>query len=955
MSAPTLLAALVAALLLPLLTAVLRERSLATLARRNTRRRRGEAVLVVAGAMLGTAIITSSFVVGDIVDGSITDVARTQLGPIDLTLTPGDPADLDRLVAEVVAADLPEVDGVLPARRAQVALEAGRAGGHDQRALPAVGLLEVDVEVARHLGADAADTGLAPLPADALAHDGLVLNERTAERLGVGPGAPVRLHAYGTTRDLEVTAVLEEVGLAGFTGGLLAPGTLDAMAADSPVAAAPPDALVLVSLTGGVFDTRELSPAAVTGLAPVVAAVPGTGIDPVKADLLDDAEQTGAAFTELFSTIGSFSVLAGILLLVNLFVMLAEERKTELGMLRALGFTRGRLARVFALEGAWYAAVAAVLGTLAGVGIGWGVARAAGAIYGMGEQGLGFGLVVEPRSLVTGGLTGLAISLATIWLTSLRIARLNVIRALRDLPEPPKVGVRPRTLVLGGLGTLAGAALSVAGLTTEAPIPLLLGVPIAALAATPLLRRLLPERPARIVASGAALGWGVGALQLLPGGPGDAELTAFVVQGVVLVAGAVALIASLDTLWLRLVDLLAARGRGLALRLGVAYPLARRARTSMLLSMFALVVFTMTFLASMSTLLTTQTDALTAEVRGGFDLVVDSNATNPATTGQLRAVDGVGAVAGLSRAVVRFEAPFLDEPRSWPISGFDADLVAGGPPTLLSRDAAYPTDLQAYRAVLDDPSLTIVADTFLQLPGASGQRVGVGDTIGVLDPVSGTPRELTVVGVGGVDWLGNGALVAREVTRELLGDHEVVARHHLAVDDRVDADALAAELDLALLGNGGTALTFTGLVGDGLRQEHAFLSLLQAFLGLGLLVGIAGLGVVMVRAVRERRQAIGMLRAIGTGAGTVRAALLVEAGGIALQGSLIGAGLGLVTARQVLLGTDAFGAVVGGFTIPWAGLAGVVALPVLAALLASAWPAARAAATHPAVALRTAD
>ena len=53
------------------------------LALRNIVRRRGEAVLVVVGSLLGTAIITASFIMGGTVGASIRDFARTQLGPTD--------------------------------------------------------------------------------------------------------------------------------------------------------------------------------------------------------------------------------------------------------------------------------------------------------------------------------------------------------------------------------------------------------------------------------------------------------------------------------------------------------------------------------------------------------------------------------------------------------------------------------------------------------------------------------------------------------------------------------------------------------------------------------------------------------------------------------------------------------------------------------------------------------
>jgi putative ABC transport system permease protein len=111
----------------------------------------------------------------------------------------------------------------------------------------------------------------------------------------------------------------------------------------------------------------------------------------------------------------------------------------------------------------------------------------------------------------------------------------------------------------------------------------------------------------------------------------------------------------------------------------------------------------------------------------------------------------------------------------------------------------------------------------------------------------------------------------------------------------------------------------------------------------------------MVRAVRERRQEIGMLRAMGFRAGLIRTAMLSEAGLIAVQGTLIGAVLGLITTRQLLMASDSFGDVPIPFIVPWVGLAVIVALPLVASLAVTEWPATRAARIRPAVALRIAD
>jgi putative ABC transport system permease protein len=946
MTAVGVISGLALLLLAPLAVSVVRHRTLLTLATRNIRRRRAEAALVVAGALLGTAIITSAFVVGDVVEGSFADVARTQYGPVDLTITSAEGTGLDEVAAAVHAAGVEGLDGLLPATVTTATLEAPE----HELALPQVRVTEMDVVAGRDFGADPAITGLSG--AVGLRADGVLVNERTAAGLNARSGDTLRVHAYGTSLDLVITEVLPEVGLAGYGGAMVAPGTIARLFTSAPAAAAPPQDRLLVSLDGGVFDTRGLSDAAMASMRAAVADLPGVEVEASKAAVFDDAQRDAAGLTEVFSMIGSFSVLAGILLLVNLFVMLAEERKTELGMLRAVGFTRRRLTRAFAIEGALYALVASALGAAVGVGIGWLVAVVAGPLFGA-EQGSSFPLVIEPASLAIGAGTGLLISLVTIWVTSLRIARLNIIRAIRDLPEPKVVRARVRTLVLGALGVVLGAVTTIGGHSAGAAIPLVLGVPLAAFSAGPLISRFLPERMARLAVAATVLGWGLAVYPLFPEIMETGGMLVFVVQGVVLTTGAVSLASGLDRVWVFVIELLGRGGRGLAPRLGIAYPLARRFRTSMLLGMFSLVIFTVTILSSMSVSMEANTDETVAQLGGGFDILLDANPTSPIEVSALTARDDVTAVAGLSRGVMTFEAAHLDAPRTWTISGFDAALLEGGAPVLFSRGAAYASDAEAYQAVLADPTLAIVPENFL-LAGVAPASLSPGDTFTVTDPGTGEAHELTIAALTPLDQIDNGALVSHELTSTLLGAQDIVTRSYVAVAEGADAEEAARTLNAAFLDRGAEARTFAALGAAAVSQLMGFIALLRGFLGLGLLVGIAGLGVVMVRAVRERRHEIGMLRAMGFRASLVRAAMLSEAGLIAVQGTLIGAVLGLVTTRQLLSSSDSFGDAGPPFVVPWTGLMLILALPLAASLLATAWPASRAAAIQPAVALRTA-
>lgn len=130
---------------------------------------------------------------------------------------------------------------------------------------------------------------------------------------------------------------------------------------------------------------------------------------------------------------------------------------------------------------------------------------------------------------------------------------------------------------------------------------------------------------------------------------------------------------------------------------------------------------------------------------------------------------------------------------------------------------------------------------------------------------------------------------------------------------------------------------------------------MEGYLALGLLVGVSGLGVIMVRAVRERRRQVGMLRSLGFQPGTVGRAFLVESTFVALEGIVLGVLLAVATAYQLVTQADVFGEFSVGFVVPWLEIALLSGLTLLASMAATAWPARKASRIRPAVALRIAD
>src|SRR6185312_1589886 len=123
--------------------------------------------------------------------------------------------------------------------------------------------------------------------------------------------------------------------------------------------------------------------------------------------------------------------------------------------------------------------------------------------------------------------------------------------------------------------------------------------------------------------------------------------------------------------------------------------------------------------------------------------------------------------------------------------------------------------------------------------------------------------------------------------------------------------------------------------------------LVQSYLGLGLVVGIAALGVISTRAVVERRQHIGTLRALGFQQRMVLTSFLLESSFVALGGALIGIALGLTLARSLThyIGQGHPEIL---FHVPWPQLVFVAVVAWGASLVATWLPARRAARVRPA-------
>jgi putative ABC transport system permease protein len=196
-----------------------------------------------------------------------------------------------------------------------------------------------------------------------------------------------------------------------------------------------------------------------------------------------------------------------------------------------------------------------------------------------------------------------------------------------------------------------------------------------------------------------------------------------------------------------------------------------------------------------------------------------------------------------------------------------------------------------------------------------------------------------------------GVTTSRTTVDEIAGSPVPAQSYQLRLKDGVDPGTAAKDLEKAFAKNGLQAVAIEKEIEDGSTSQGLFNNLLMGFMGLGLLVGIAALGVIAARSVVERRQQIGMLRALGFQRGQVRLAFLIESSFVALLGIGLGVALGAALSVGIV---DSFAEQISGirYTVPWATLGVIVVLAYVASLLTTFLPARQASKVYPAEALR---
>jgi putative ABC transport system permease protein len=375
-------------------------------------------VLTMMGIVIGVAVFVAMHTANRAVMAVFQDTLDRIAGVTELQITAGE-AGFDEEVLERVQA-VAEVRVAAPVIEAAVGTRLTGQGN-----LLILGVDMTGDRSLREYDLAAGDEAMLDDPLVFLAQpDSIMISAPFAERNALRLGSRVPLDTIDGAKDFTVRGILRAGGMSQAFGGNLA--VMDIYAAQH------------VFGRGRKFDRIDLALVSGADLPRTQAslqAMLGPGFEVQSPATRGQSFQSLARIYRFMLHFSSaFALIVGMFLIYNAFAIAVAQRRGEIGLLRALGATRGQVWRLFLMESAALAIAGSIIGVFAGqaaAGIAArGTARLLQGVFGLA----GSGAVPTGRSLEV-ALVALAIGIGTSALAAAlparSAARIDPIKALQ--------------------------------------------------------------------------------------------------------------------------------------------------------------------------------------------------------------------------------------------------------------------------------------------------------------------------------------------------------------------------------------------------------------------------------------------------------------------------------------------------------------------------------------------
>lgn len=947
------------------------------MATRNIKRRRANVAIVVAGLLVGTAIISSSLVVGDTMRYIFEKDVYDRLDLIDEVVASHSPqgyayfnySHYTILNNGLSAQD--GIDGTSPIIMETVPVLNQNTSMPESR----VNIIGFDPDIDRDFGLFI-DVNGTSFDGSNLYSNYTIMNQRCAEELEAevgnevviyyttyifNPQDPMKPTIIYMNTTLKILHIVKNEGKANYQSGMNLFVALDA--AQTMFNKNDQINMIKISNEGGVEEGVIYTDTVKKDVEDIIQQQElNLEVYTVKQDGLEDAEKFSEMISEIFSIMGIFSIIAGVLLIVNIFVMLAEERKSEMGIARAIGMKRRHLVQMFLFEGLIYAVIAAFIGAFVGLGIAYLLILAFGTIFG-GGGGIEIPFHFELSSIIMAFCIGLTITFITVFLASWIVSKLNIVRAIRNIPEPSITKATSRHIILGVFLTIIGVIMTHIGVSDLSAINFMTGPCLLLLGAAMLVMRIIsPRLPFSIAGIGIII-WILQPFELVSDMTGGMEM--FIMSGVMLVTGAIIVVMFNSDLVLRILTKIFGRRKSTVpiLKTALSYPMKKKFRTGMTLAMFSLIIFTVAVISMITSMQTDYIEGAFEEQSGGYDIIAFTNQNTPLI--DIRTI--INNSANLTHAFTETSALSVaytdvyvygqdqNESVMYPIIGVDDEFIDQNDYTFYSIASEYDDHQEIWKAVKDNSSLVVIdgnAVTQQYGPHFGSVKLSVGDKI-VVRNRTGQYSNKTVIGILDQSFFFMGIITTQEFLSEELGI-QFPSMYLFDIAEERDVKSVSHELKKEFITYGMETTEIRDTIKEIMKQMTSIMTLMEAYLGLGLFVGIAGLGIITLRSVKERRQEIGVMRAIGFKKGMVAKSFLIEISFIALLGIAIGVILGISLSYHITNEFYPSGVSLSKFIslIPWAHILIITTFAYITTLLCTVSSALRASKIPPAEALR---
>jgi putative ABC transport system permease protein len=374
-------------------------------------------VLTTAGIVLGVALLVGMQTANQSVLRAFNQTVDRLAGKAQLQVSAGDSGFPEDVLERVQS--VPEVGAAAPVIESTV--DTGLAG--EGRLL----ILAVDMTGDRSLRDYDFENGDEEILDDPLVFlaqpDSLIVTREFADRHSLHSGSKIAFDSMEGRKQFTIRGILKAGGMTQAFGGNL--GIMDIYAAQKVFGRGRHFDRVDIGLRDGV-SLQQGEAALQKALGPGLTVEPPSGRGRQFESLL-------SVYTLTAGISSFFAILIGMFIIYNAFSIAVTERRPEIGILRALGATRGQIRTLFLGE----SAVAGLIGSAAGVAIGLAVARTLTIVTSQTMEGM-FGVSqnarevqVDPRFLLFAGAIGVATSMLAAFIPARNAARVAPVQALQ--------------------------------------------------------------------------------------------------------------------------------------------------------------------------------------------------------------------------------------------------------------------------------------------------------------------------------------------------------------------------------------------------------------------------------------------------------------------------------------------------------------------------------------------